>query len=51
MSGFDAAQVNTVLFPQGQWQVNFLVNLGYGAPDGVYPRGPRLPFDDVARIL
>ena len=51
MSGFDAAQVNAALFPEGQWQVSFLVNLGYGAPDGVYPRGPRLPFDDVARIL
>ena len=51
MSGFDAAKVNAALFPDGQWQVNFLVNLGHSAPDGVYPRGPRLPFDDVARIL
>lgn len=51
MSGFDPAKVNAALFPEGQWQVNFMVNLGYGAPGGVYPRGPRLPFDDVARIL
>lgn len=51
MSGFDAALLNAAFFPDGQWQVNFLVNLGYGTPDGFYPRGPRLPFEDAARIL
>ncbi len=51
MSGFDVAKVNAAFFPDGQWQVNFLVNLGYGAPNGFHPRGPRLAFDDVARIV
>ena len=51
MSGFDPAKVNAEFFPDGLWQANFLVNLGYGQSDGYYPRGPRLPFDDVARIL
>ncbi len=51
MSGFDPAQVNAEFFPDGQWKVNFLVNLGYGDPSGNHPRGPRLPFDSVARIL
>jgi len=51
MSGFDAAKVNAAFFPNGRWRVNFMVNLGHGAPDGFYPRGPRLPFDDVARIV
>ncbi len=51
MSGFDAARVNAEFFPQGQWQANFLVNLGYGDPAGNHPRGPRLPFEMVAQIL
>lgn len=50
MSGFDAAQVNQVFFPDGRWKANFLVNLGYGDPSGNRPRGPRLSFDEVARI-
>lgn len=51
MSGFDAAQLNAAFFPEGQWLVNFLVNLGYGTQDGFHPRGPRLAFDEAARIL
>lgn len=51
MSGFDAAKLNEAFFPDGRWQVNFLVNLGYGAEGGYHPRGPRLPFDEVAKIL
>jgi len=51
MSGFDAAKVDAEFFPHGQWRANFLVNLGYGDPAGNYPRGPRLPFDAVAKIL
>jgi len=26
------------------------VNLGYGDPSGVFPRNPRLPLDEAARI-
>ena len=51
MSGFDPAKVNAEFFPDGRWKANFLVNLGYGQSDGFHPRGPRLPFEDVARIL
>ncbi|MDE2146872.1 MAG: malonic semialdehyde reductase [Burkholderiales bacterium] len=51
MSGFDAAKVNAEFFPDGRWRANFLVNLGRGDASGNYPRGPRLPFDAVARIL
>lgn len=51
MGGFDADKVNAEFFPDGRWRANFLINLGYGAPDGVYPRGPRLPFEEVAQIL
>lgn len=51
MSGFDATKLNSAFFPDGRWQVNFLVNLGYGVEGGHHPRGPRLPFDAVAKIL
>ncbi|HET7776602.1 MAG TPA: malonic semialdehyde reductase [Azospira sp.] len=51
MSGFDAAQVNAEFFPDGQWQANFLINLGYGEAAGNHPRGPRLDFDSAARVL
>ena len=50
MSGFDAAKVNEAFFTDGRWKANFLVNLGYGDATGNYPRGPRLAFDEVARI-
>lgn len=51
MSGFDADKVNAAFFPDGKWKANFLINIGYGDPAGNYPRGPRLAFDDVARIV
>ncbi|NTV69507.1 MAG: malonic semialdehyde reductase [Azonexaceae bacterium] len=51
MSGFDAAAVNAEFFPDGRWKANFIVNLGYGADNGFHPRGPRLPFEDVACII
>lgn len=51
MSGFDAAKVNAEFFPEGRWQANFLINLGYGDAAGNYPRGPRLDFDSATRLL
>ena len=50
MSGFDNAAVDKAFFPDGQWKSNFLINLGYGDPSGNWPRGPRLPFQTMARI-
>ncbi|MDR1351024.1 MAG: malonic semialdehyde reductase [Zoogloeaceae bacterium] len=51
MSGFDAAAVNAEFFADTGWQAHLLVNLGYGDPEGNYPRNPRLEFDAVAKIL
>jgi len=50
-SGFDPAKVNAEFFPDGRYKVNFIVNLGVADPAGIYPRGPRLAFEDVAQIL
>lgn len=51
MSGFDPESVNKTFFPDGQWKVNFIVNLGYGAEGGHHPRGDRLSFAQAAQVL
>jgi 3-hydroxypropanoate dehydrogenase len=50
MSGFNNAAVDAAFFPEGKWKSNFLINLGYGDASGNWPRGPRLPFETMARI-
>ncbi len=51
MSGFDPAKVNAEFFPDGKWKVNFLCNLGYGDRSKLFPRNPRLEFDEACRVL
>lgn len=51
MSGFDAEKVNAEFFPDSKWRANFLINLGYGDPAQLYPRAPRLDFDEACRVL
>jgi 3-hydroxypropanoate dehydrogenase len=51
MSGFDAAKVNAEFFPDGKWKANFLCNLGYGDRTKLFPRNPRLEFDEACRVL
>jgi 3-hydroxypropanoate dehydrogenase len=50
LGGFDAAQVDAAFFPDSSWRSNFLVNLGYGDHSGLFPRSPRLDFDEACRI-
>lgn len=51
MSGFDPDGVNAEFFPEGQVKVNFICALGYGKPEDLFPRSPRLSFDDACQIL
>jgi 3-hydroxypropanoate dehydrogenase len=51
MSGFDKAKVNAEFFPDGKWEVNFLCNLGYGDHSQLFPRNPRLEFDEACKVL
>jgi 3-hydroxypropanoate dehydrogenase len=51
MSGFDNAGVDKEFFAGTTVKSNFLCSLGYGDPSGVYPRGPRFDFDEMATIL
>ena len=51
MSGFDADKMNAEFFPDGKWKANFVCNLGYGDPAKLFPRLPRLKFEEACRIL
>jgi len=50
MSGFDNAKVDAAFFPDGRVKSNFLCNVGHGDPSKVFPRSPRLPFDEVCTL-
>jgi nitroreductase len=50
MSGFNADKINQEFFQDGKWRVNFICAIGYGNRDKLYPRGPRLDFDEACRI-
>jgi len=65
MSGFDPAKVDEEFFaagkpcfgcdqeffPEGHVKTNFLCNLGYGDPSKLFPRLPRLPFNEACSLL
>ncbi len=51
MSGFDRAAVDATMLDLWGWKSNFLINLGHGDPAGLYPRNPRLTFNESCRII
>lgn len=52
MSGFDAAGVDAAFFAGTTVRANFLINIGYGdASRDLFPRSPRLSFDEACRIV
>ena len=50
MSGFDMDGVDAAFFPDGSVRSNFLCNLGYGRPEALPERPPRLAFDEACRF-
>ncbi len=50
MTGFDRTALDQRFFPEGQWSSQMLVNIGYGNPDSLYPRGLRLDFATACRV-
>ena len=50
MSGFDAAKVDAAFFAGTNVKANFIATLGYGDPDTLHERQPRLAFEDANRI-
>lgn len=51
MSGFDNVKVDKEFFAGTPVKSNFLINLGYGDAAKLHTRGPRLAFEEAARIL
>jgi 3-hydroxypropanoate dehydrogenase len=65
LSGFDNAKVDEAFFdagrecegcdqeffPEGHVKSNFLCNLGYGDPSKLFPRLPRLKFEEACTLL
>jgi len=51
MSGFNPAKVKEAFFPDRNFEVNMLCNLGYGDPAALYPRSPRLSFEQACEII
>ena len=51
MSGFDNVKLDAAFFPEGKVKSNFICALGYGDDSGLYPRGPRLDFNEAAEIV
>jgi 3-hydroxypropanoate dehydrogenase len=65
MSGFDPIKVDEEFFaagkpcfgcdqeffPEGHVKTNFICNLGYGDPSSLFPRLPRLAFNEACSLL
>lgn len=51
MSGFDNAGVDRTFFAGTDIKSNFICALGTGDPAKVFPRNPRLSFDEACQVL
>jgi 3-hydroxypropanoate dehydrogenase len=50
MSGFDNAGVDRAFFAGTRIQSNFICSLGYGKPESIFTRNPRLTFEEAGRF-
>jgi 3-hydroxypropanoate dehydrogenase len=50
MSGFDNPRVDAEFFAGTRIKSNFICSLGYGTDENLYPRHPRLGFDESGRL-
>jgi 3-hydroxypropanoate dehydrogenase len=51
MSGFDNAKVDAAFFAGTTVKSNFICSLGYGDKTKLFPRSPRLDFDEACRVV
>jgi 3-hydroxypropanoate dehydrogenase len=51
MSGFDNAGVDAEFFAGTTVKSNFIVSMGHGTEDNLFPRNPRLDFEEANTIL
>ena len=50
MSGFDNARVDAEFFAGTRIKSNFICSLGYGSDENLFPRNPRLSFDEAGKF-
>ena len=50
MSGFNNAAVDEAFFAGTNVKSNFICGLGYGGEVGIFPRNPRLSFEEAGRL-
>jgi 3-hydroxypropanoate dehydrogenase len=50
MSGFNNAAVDAAFFAGSDIKSNFLCSIGYGNDNNLYPRSPRLGFEEAGRF-
>ena len=50
MSGFDAAKIDAAFWAGTTVKTNFVLNIGHGDPAKLWPRSPRLTFDEACRL-
>jgi 3-hydroxypropanoate dehydrogenase len=51
MSGFDNAGVDEEFFKGTSVKSNFICSIGYGTDENLFPRSPRLSFDEACEIV
>ncbi|MGZ9096798.1 MAG: malonic semialdehyde reductase [Micavibrio sp.] len=51
MSGFSQPGVKAEFFADTEYWPNFLCNIGYGDSKDLFPRSPRLGFDEACQII
>jgi len=51
MSGFDNAKVDAAFFEGTSVKSNFICALGTGTTELLFPRNPRLPFNEACKII
>ena len=50
MSGFSNDAVDLEFFPNTRIKSNFICSLGYGSDENLFPRNPRLTFEEAGRL-
>ena len=51
MSGFDHAKIDAAFFGDTSVKSNFICALGNGTSELLFPRNPRLPFEEACKII
>jgi 3-hydroxypropanoate dehydrogenase len=50
MSGFNNEAVDSEFFANTRIKSNFICSVGYGSNENIFPRNPRLTFEEAGRF-